>query len=134
MKKTTEFNSRLVSRYFKKFLPSVTGKSIFAELDNLDTVLSFYFTDSEETWTVCFDNGRIVNVHNELSSGNEVLFELDTETFFQIVSGQLSPQESFFMSRSKIQGDTLKGLKLSSIFERFIKQYPFSIRNSEPQE
>ena len=125
MKKITEFNRQLINKYFTEFLPSAAGKSIFAELDNLHVVFSFYFTDTEETWTVSIVEGRIEKIDNESESVHEVSFGLDYETFIQIVSGKMTPQESFFKNLSNIDGDILKGLKLASIFERFIREFPF---------
>lgn len=125
MKKAEKGDSRFIQRYFKDFMPAVIEKSVFAELDNLSIVLSFYFTDCKERWTLTLEQGRIVGIEKGPFDNPEVLFELDSNTFSQIIAGYLSPQQSFYMNRSKIEGDILKGLKLAAIFESFIKQFPY---------
>jgi thioester reductase-like protein len=117
----------VIDNYFKEFLPPVMGKSIFAELDNLNIIVSFCFIDIDKKWTLKLERGRLVQIDNKFSETSEVIYKLDCETFYRIVSGVLSPQQSFFKNMSRIEGDTLKGLKLAAIFDRFIKQYPFRL-------
>ncbi len=118
-------NLQLADKYFKEFLPSVTGNSSFAEKDNLNTVLSFSFSDIGIIWTLRIKKGQVVEIARDQADDNDVLFTLDSETFFQIVSGVLSPQESFFKNLSEIDGNIIKILKIGSILEKFTRQYPF---------
>ena len=122
-------NVQLADKYFKEFLPSVTGNSSFSEKDNLNTVLSFSFSDIGIIWTLRIKKGQIVEIARDQADDNDVLFTLDSETFFQIVSGALSPQESFFKNLSEIDGNIIKALKIASILEKFTRQYPFKTEN-----
>lgn len=122
----SEERYRLVDHYFQHFLPNVIGKSIFAELDNLDIILGFSITDGVGVWTITLEGGLLIQIGKGASHLQEVSYDMDSQTFLQIVSGVLSPQKAFFLGKTKIRGDKLKGLKLAMIFDRFIKKYPFS--------
>ena len=115
-----------IDNYFEHFLPKVIGRSIFADLDNLNIVVSFFITDSVPEWTITLKGGQLMRIEKGSSSPHEISYVLDGETLLEIVSGVLSPQKAFFLGRVKIRGDKLKGLKLAMIFDRFIKEYPFS--------
>ena len=121
-----ETTIQFINQYFEIFLPSALGESIVAELDNLSIVLGFHITDSAEKWTIVLEQGRLKHIKKDPSEDPEVLFALGSETFLQIVSGALAPQKSFYTNRAKISGDTLKALKMASIFKRFIKEHPFA--------
>ncbi|MFZ5568800.1 MAG: SDR family oxidoreductase [Thermodesulfobacteriota bacterium] len=117
--------TQLIRSYFNDFLPSVMGRSIFADLDNLNACIGFLFTDSREKWTIEIKNGKLQQIRPLLPDRSQVNYELGDDTFAHIISGTLTPQEAFFTNKSKIKGDALKGLKLAAIFDRFIKQYPY---------
>ena len=97
------------------------------ELDNLNIVMGFLITDCKAQWCLTLEQGHLVKTISDSSENPEVLFEMESETFLQIISGAISPQKSFFANRVKLQGDTLKALKMVSIFEQFIKEHPFQI-------
>lgn len=102
------------------------GKSVFADLDNLSVVARFFITDSKRAWTISVEKGQLIGIERDSASLHEFSYDLDARTLLQVVSGALSPQQAFFLGKVKIQGDTLKGLKLAMIFDRFIRSYPFN--------
>ncbi len=121
-----EEHRSLVDSYFEQFLPEVIGRSIFADLDNLNIVVSFLITDSTRKWTLVLAGGQLIRIEKGASLQHEVSYGLDTRTLLEVVSGTLSPQKAFFLGKAAIRGDKLKGLKLAMIFDRFIKEYPFT--------
>ena len=116
-----------IDNYFEHFLPQVIGRSIFADLNNLNIVVCFFITDRMPEWTITLQGGQLMHIEKGFSSSHEIAYVLDGKTFLEIVSGILTPQKAFFLGRVKIEGDKLKGLKLAMIFDRFIKEYPFLI-------
>ncbi len=121
-----EAHGSLVERYFEQFLPQVIGKSIFADLDNLSVVVRFFITDGERGWTISLEKGQLIRIERGSAPAHTFSYNLDAQTLLQVVSGTVSPQKAFFTGKVKIQGDTLKGLKLAMIFDRFIRAYPFT--------
>ena len=123
-------DAQAVQIYVTEFFPSVVGKSIFAEIDNLTLRFGFYITDMELCYSLLMEQGRLGSIETKRVEDNETVFELDSRTLLEIASGALPPQQAFFANRIKIQGDTLKGLKLVPIFEKFIQQHPFVVSNT----
>ena len=122
-------NHKLIEKYFREFLPSVVSDSSFSRSDKLNTVLSFNFSDLEVTWTLKIEQGHITGVRSGHTDDNELTFTLDSETFFQIVSGEMSPKESFMKGQTDINGNIIKAFKLSSILERLTSEHPFKACN-----
>jgi len=123
-------DAQAVQIYVTEFFPSVIGKSIFADMDNLTLRFGFYITNTLQSYSLFIEQGRLSSIETESVDDNEAVFELDSRTLLEIASGALPPQQAFFASRIKIQGDTLKGLKLVPIFEKFIQQHPFDVNNT----
>jgi putative sterol carrier protein len=118
--------AKAVETYITEFFPSVVGQSIFADIDNLTLRIGFHFTDTQQKYCLLIEQGVLSSIETDRTDDSEALFELDAPTLLEVVSGELSPQEAFFAGRIEILGDTLKGLKLVPIFQKFIQQHPFA--------
>jgi putative sterol carrier protein len=123
-------DSKAVQIYVTEFFPSVIGKSIFADMDNLTLRFGFHITDTQQSYSLLIEQGGLSSIGTERTDDTEALFELDAPTLLEIASGDLSPQEAFFSGRIEILGDTLKGLKLVPIFQKFIQQHPFIVSST----
>ena len=118
--------AKAVAIYITEFFPSVVGQSIFADIDNLTLHIGFHFTDTQQKYSLLIEQGCLSSIETDRTDDSEALFELDAPTLLEVVSGDLYPQEAFFAGRIEILGDTLKGLKLVPIFQKFIQQHPFA--------
>jgi len=123
-------DAQAIQIYVTGFFPSVFEKSIFADMDNLTLRFGFHITNTQQSYSLLIEQGCLSSIGTDGANDNEAVFELDSRTLLEIASGALPPQQAFFASRIKIQGDTLKGLKLVPIFEKFIQQHPFDVNNT----
>jgi putative sterol carrier protein len=119
--------AKAIQIYVTEFFPSVIGKSIFADIDNLTLRFGFYITNMQQSYSLLIEKGCLKSIETYRTDDTETLFELDARTLLEIAAGELPPQEAFFTGRIEILGDTLKGLKLVPIFQKFIQQHPFIV-------
>jgi putative sterol carrier protein len=123
-------DAKAVETYITGFFPSVVGQSIFADIDNLTLRFGFHMTDTQQSYSLFIEQGVLRSIEADRTEDTETLFELDAPTLLEIASGELAPQDAFFAGRVEILGDTLKGLKLVPIFQKFIQQHPFTVSST----
>jgi nucleoside-diphosphate-sugar epimerase len=120
------------AEYLEKFLPTHAPESLLPRLANVTTNVAFHLAGrSGGSWICQIVNGNVVSVTNDSLSSAPVNFHTTPDTFGEIVSGRISPQQAFFDRRIEISGDIETGLKLAMIFEKFVCEFPFD-RSKHP--
>ncbi|MBN2451587.1 MAG: SCP2 sterol-binding domain-containing protein [Lentisphaeria bacterium] len=110
--------------YMNGFLKRHLGRPLLDGLDHYSACFAIHFRDLERSWHVDVVNGRLQSVTPVAVPERPVVFEIDAETFREIVAARLSPQAAFFARRTDIRGDLFQGLKTAKVLSLFFQKYP----------
>lgn len=114
------------SDYFEGFLSRHCNRPLLEGFDALDAAFCIHLRDDDAFWNLRLEAGRIVAIERGETSAGAVRYEVDTEAFWAIVRGRLSPQAAFFARRTEIAGDLFLGLKLAKVLGLFFARCPFT--------
>ncbi len=119
-----------VDHFFTRFLPSKTRIPLVEGMDEYSILFSVDFTDINRRWLITVVNGMITDIQESQNANTTVRFKVNTESFYKIVTKQISPQAAFFMRQTDIQGNIFEGMKLARILSFFFENHPYSERIS----
>ncbi|AGF77435.1 nucleoside-diphosphate-sugar epimerase [Desulfocapsa sulfexigens DSM 10523] len=111
-----------LERYFTHFLPQYTGKPLIKNLASLSACLQIEIK-GYTTWTVTIMNGILIRIARG-SSGN-FGYTTDGNTFLQVASGKMSPQQGFFQGAIQLVANPREALRTATALEEFFREYPY---------
>jgi hypothetical protein len=112
--------------YFRMFLPARINDSASVRVPSLCATARFIITDIDDgEWACRFQNGLLVQVHRGSNTlVEDFAYHTDAASLQSVVSGEVDPQQLFFSGKAKITGDAEKALRMTVIFQSFIRQCP----------
>lgn len=115
------------SEYFERFLAGRMNQTLLPDLKHLTARFSIAMKDCPAlSWTLDVQGGALKSITRR-SHDAACSFTLDTRTFLQIASAELSPKQAFFKGRIKIAGNVELGLKVATVLTKFFTAYPFQM-------
>jgi nucleoside-diphosphate-sugar epimerase len=117
-----ESDSDQIDSYFRDFLPTIIGQQLIANLISLSCTF-WIEVDNCHCRSLNIRQGRLESI----GSGKDGNFGyiIRPETFLQVVSGQLAPQQCFFNGDISIEGSTMEALKTAAALEEFFRYRPY---------
>ncbi|MEP0848740.1 MAG: SDR family oxidoreductase [Phycisphaerae bacterium] len=112
--------------YFNEFLPRTLPRSQVARVDALTTTARFVICGCDDGEWVCrFENGELA----QLSAGPNGLqeafgYRVSVDEFADVVTGRRPVQDAFFEGGAEMFGDIDQALKMVSIIEKFVAEFP----------
>jgi thioester reductase-like protein len=113
------------ARYVEDFLPENLRRSLLARVPVEITVGLDVCGEGGGQWSFRCSRGAIVAIRRGGEQGADVLYRMDLDTFEAVVAGRQTPQEAFLGRRIEITGDIEKALKLATLFEHFVAEFPY---------
>jgi len=104
----------IISETFKRLDPKVLG--------NLDMVYSYHFTDLNWRFSVILKGGEIKVVEGSIPQ-SETTLEMLSETFHQVMTGQINVMYAHLTNKARIVGSLGNVLKLRTIVLHLSKAY-----------
>ena len=118
-----------VEKYFREFLSSKMHRPLLPDLKGLTATFRIDVKGLPTHWTLAVERGELISIsRNGLPA--QCSFLVDVDTFGDIVSGSLSPQQAFFRRRVEIEGEMETGLMLAAVLAEFFQKYPFDVGNA----
>lgn len=115
----------LVERYFQEHLPQFTQKPLSPGADDITCSFGYRMSDvPAASWVLWLQNG-VLDSFEHAAGPAQCWFNCNAQTFLDIASGVLPPQDAFFAKEVDIEGDLELGLMLSVILGPFFAQNPF---------
>jgi hypothetical protein len=112
--------------YFREFLPQAVPRSRVARIDALTTVARFLIDGCDDGEWVCrFEQGELAQATagpNGLQAAFGYCLSLDE--FTDVVTGRRPVQDTFFEGKAEMFGDIDQALKMVSIIEKFVAEFP----------
>lgn len=112
--------------YFNEFLPRSLPRSQVARVDALTTIARFVVSGCDDGEWVChFERGGLA----QLSAGPNGLqeafgYRVSIDEFSDVVTGRRPVQDAFFEGGAEMFGDIDQALKMVSIIEKFVAEFP----------
>jgi len=104
-------------------------------MEDLNTSVSFQLEgQGGGEWTLNFRQGKLKEILPFRAEHTDFSFKLHIDTFQQIVSGKLNPQQAFFRGDIRLEGDTFKALKMANILTQFFSAYPYDPDRREVEQ
>jgi len=124
-RKTAGTNVRC-GEYFESWLPEHVTHSSLGTLTALTVDVGFWIEGAGQ-WTLSFREGQLEQVERTASEERVCTgFRTGPDTFDEVVSGRLDPQQAFFTGRAEIVGDVEAGLKFAMILQEFVREFPWT--------
>jgi hypothetical protein len=122
--------------YFNVFLPEQFERVGCSEMVDLNTTLRFIVDGAPGgEWGLCFERGRLVRVRRGASGVREdFAYRMGVETFWDIASARVDPQEAFIAGRVEVSGDVEQALKMGMIFRQLNSEHPYTRGPGAPCE
>lgn len=115
--------------YFTDFLASKVDQRLLPGLKNLTASFGIALNGAQDgVWKVAIVEGAVAAVERN-GAAADCTYRVDEETFAEVVSGRLAPQEAFFARRIKVEGNLETGMKLAAVLAEFFRQFPCEIAN-----
>ena len=114
-----------VREYFTSFLPVIMGKNL---IDNLVSLSCNFWITVEQLghYSLVIDSGKLTDINTNRVGTFGYL--IGAETFLQVVSGEMTPQQGFFNGSIEIEGKMLEALQTAVALEEFFRLKPFIVR------
>ena len=106
---------------FFKGLEKRVGESIIPNLKTLNSRFSIKLSDLNENVFLLIENGVLKEMAQENGFQVDFKFVLTSKTLEDLIERKIKPQEAFFQKRIEIEGNILKALSLSPVFDEFFK-------------
>ena len=119
-----------VEHFFTEFLPSKMNIPLVEGMDSYSILFSVDFTDINRKWAITVVNGMITNINEVDQCETAVSFKVNLDSFYKIVSKQISPQAAFFTRQTDIKGNLFEGMKLARVLSYFFENHPYKTRVS----
>ena len=114
-------------QYIEQFLPDRARRSSLGRLVHLNAVVGLSIEGAGGgQWRCRFCQGDLVEVVRGAACEADVVYRGDVQTLADVVRRRCSPSAAFFDRRFDIEGDIELGLKLATIFDRFVREHPFA--------
>jgi len=112
--------------YFTEFLPDAIPRSEVARIDALTTVARYIITDcANGEWVCRFQNGDLAEVSGGPNGVREAFgYRVPHDEFSKAVRGRCPLQDVFLEGGAEMFGDIDLALKMVSIMERFLQEFP----------
>ncbi len=112
--------------YFERWLPDRAPRSELTRLTSLTVDVGFWIRGAGR-WTLRFRSGQLEDVERTASAARvRTGFRTGLDTFQDVVSGKLAPQQAFLTGRAEIVGDVEAGLKFAMILQQFVREFPWT--------
>jgi nucleoside-diphosphate-sugar epimerase len=120
--------------YFRVFLPRAVPRSRVARIDALTTVARFVIDGCDDGEWVCrFEQGELVQATAGPNGLQEAFgYRLSLDEFTDVVTGRRPVQDAFFEGSAEIFGDSDQALKMVSIIEKFVDEFPVRDNGDAP--
>lgn len=115
-----------VDHFFTVFLPSKLNIPLVEGMESYSICFSVDFTDINRRWVIHVVNGMMNDIAEDPHTNATVSFKVNLDSFYKIVSKQISPQEAFFTRQTEIKGNMFEGMKLAQILATFFKNHPYT--------
>jgi len=117
--------SNYVQRYFEEHLKQYLHQDLLPEARGITCCFAYHLVNVPETnWVVWMEDG----IFSHVVRGNEpaqCTFVCDSQTFQDICSGLLPPQDAFFAKEVEIEGDLELGLMLGVLLAPFFLHHSY---------
>jgi thioester reductase-like protein len=111
--------------YIERYFPAAAEESFLAQLP-IDIALGFQVRGpGGGDWLCRVKHGCVTEVVRNTIEPADVVYRTDVETFAAVVRAAQTPQSAFFSRRIQITGSIEKGLKLATLFARFVREHPY---------
>lgn len=111
-----------LNRYFGQFLAEHKGKPLIKNLASLSACLHVKIK-GYGSWTITIEKGVLARV--ERGSAGLFGYTTDGNTFLQVASGKLSPQQGFFQGGIQLETNPKEALRTATALEEFFREYPY---------
>ena len=114
--------------FFLRHFPAASADSQLPSIPGLSTVVRFEIRGPKNGHWLCrLEHGRVVDIAqtNDRVTWADFLYQTDSDTFQQIVAGQLNVRQAFFERRINIDGDLERALLLAVLFEDLLQESPY---------
>ena len=119
------------ANYIEKVFPSQAARSGLAREMGLDVMVGIEISGGK--WLLCWKRGELVRIRRGSNAAAPVVFRTDTATFWELVQNRITPHRAFFEQKVAIDGDIEMGLKLATLFGRFLEEQPLPLRGDKEQ-
>lgn len=114
-------------RYFAAFLPSIIGRRMLEDLEEVTCCVEIVVTDlADPPWRLHIEAGILTYVGQE-GTEPECRYLLELNALIDVITAVCTPQEAFFEMSIDIEGDIKRGLEVSTVLERFFAKFPLEI-------
>ena len=120
-----------IEEYFDDFLAKKKHKQLLPDLRRLSATFRIVMKEKTDMyWSLAIEQGVLTKISRN-GMVCDCSFIIDSSTFGDITSAQVTPQKAFFKKQVDIEGDTETGLKLVTVLAAFFKKHPYNaeIRN-----
>ncbi|MEW6536676.1 MAG: SCP2 sterol-binding domain-containing protein [Candidatus Auribacterota bacterium] len=117
--------------FFGQFLPSKMHTPLVEGMNSYSILFSVDFTDIGRRWAITVSNGMITDIMESPYAETTVRFKVNLDSFYKIVSKQISPQSAFFSRQTDIKGNIFEGMKLARILSFFFENHPYTAKVSD---
>jgi thioester reductase-like protein len=120
----------LVERYFGEFLASKMHKRLLPDLRRLSASFRIIVKGwPQMSWSLAIEHGVLTSISRN-GTVCQCSFIVDSDTFEQLTSGRLAPQQAFFKKRIDIKGSIETGLKLAPVLAVFFRKFPYEVESA----
>jgi nucleoside-diphosphate-sugar epimerase len=121
--------------YFREFLPRAVPRSRVARIDALTTVARFLIDGCVDGEWVCrFENGELAQSTAGANGLREAFgYRVSIDEFTDLVTGRRPVQDAFFEGGAEMFGDIDQALKMVSIIEKFVAEFPVRDNGGAPR-
>jgi hypothetical protein len=113
---------REIDAYFASYLPSFYGRQMIPNLVSLSAL--FWIEVLDRVWSLEIRCGILEGIAVQERKG-DFGYRTTPETFLAVVRAEMSPQKSFFLGKTKIEGNFLQALKTATALEEFFQRFSY---------
>jgi thioester reductase-like protein len=111
------------AEYFEDIFPTQARISTLARTVGLDLLVGFDIQgQGGGQWSCRWSHGEFKYSQGGLEPGAVLIYQMNLDTFEDILNGRQTPQQAFFEQRISITGDLELALKLAFLFELFLQE------------
>lgn len=111
-----------IQSYFASYLPGFFGRQMIPNLVSLSAL--FWIEVTDRVWSLEIRKGILEEIVEQEKKG-DFGYLTTPETFLSVVRGEMSPQKSFFIGKTKIEGNFLQALKTATALEEFFQRFSY---------
>jgi alpha/beta superfamily hydrolase/putative sterol carrier protein len=120
--------------YFEGFLAVSARSEPFAGFHGCSAEFSISVRDLGKRWHLKIEGGTLAGIAAGSNARGDVDFVVDSQTFAQIASGEVSPQQAYLAGKAEIKGNLLQGMRIAKMLADFFRARPYPQRREQPDD